>query len=457
MLVFTKKHIYKVFIAFTALFWLAAIYTIQFYTDLSVDRVVEEEKQDLRREAALVRSKIESAIYEDVYIADSLASILMINADAVINNWHMIASQLIKKSSHIRNIGIAPNNIISHLYPIEGNEAAIGLDFRTVPEQYAGVMHAKETGGIYLDGPIELVQGGQALIARHPIFIDYPQNQNYWGSSSVTLYYQDVIDESGLLELKDANTALQRTTLSGETITFYGDSSIFENPDVLLPIYLPNNKWLLAAKSHTHHSARANQEQSVAYLFGFSGALILYISILILFRAYNLAHQASIKDELTHLYNRRYFFSQLKYRIKWSKRKGGFTLLNIDLNDFKKVNDVLGHEAGDKLLKHIARTLNHSLKDNGFVARVGGDEFLVLVDQEYTDDKAQEMAQTFKKKIESKTLEWKDYSITPSISIGHAIFDPNAPVTEEELLQQADSRMYKQKAKHRLNTNALAS
>ncbi|WP_082856483.1 diguanylate cyclase domain-containing protein [Marinomonas atlantica] len=451
MLRIFKQHSQKTFIAFTVVFWISSALMIRFYAELNTNRAAQEEKQNLRRETALIRSKIESTIYEDVYIAGSLATVLRVSTNTVIDNWENIASDLLKKSSNIRNIGVAPNNVLSLIYPLKGNEAAVGLDFRSIPEQYAALMKAKETGDVYLDGPIELVQGGQALIARYPIFLDYPTNQNYWGSASIVLNFADILHESNLNDFDNASFAIKRTTVGGDVEVFFGAADTFISPDELLPIFLPNNQWLLAAKSTSGLSDHAKFERKITQLFGYTGALILYISVFLLYRAYQLAHNASLKDELTQIPNRRYLFSQLEHRMKPSKRNKGFALLNIDLNAFKQVNDRFGHEAGDKLLKHIAQLTTNKLKGTDFVARVGGDEFLIVLDSIDAESTANERADYLKQHIENKPLDWKGGAIKTSISVGVVVYSPDQPTTQEELLHAADYSMYKQKEAHKNN------
>ncbi|MCV5918576.1 GGDEF domain-containing protein, partial [Escherichia coli] len=77
--------------------------------------------------------------------------------------------------------------------------------------------------------------------------------------------------------------------------------------------------------------------------------------------------------------NRRYLFQKM---TKIMSREGSiveFTVLNIDLNKFKQINDSLGHEAGDEVLKHIASSLNRCLRSSDFISRFGGDEFIVIL------------------------------------------------------------------------------
>ncbi len=96
-------------------------------------------------------------------------------------------------------------------------------------------------------------------------------------------------------------------------------------------------------------------------------------------RANEVLEQLSITDGLTKLHNHRFFQDHLTREIKRVRRTGEpLSMLLIDIDDFKSLNDRLGHAAGDELLKGIARTLNGSVRESDFLARYGGEEFVVV-------------------------------------------------------------------------------
>ena len=153
-------------------------------------------------------------------------------------------------------------------------------------------------------------------------------------------------------------------------------------------------------------------------------------------------------DSLTGLANRRTLDALLEHAINLAARtnqKGA--LLFIDLNKFKNINDSLGHKTGDELLKQVANRLTNCLRDCDTVARFGGDEFIVLLDNLSSDIMhAAFQAEAVVKKIlelsqEPYTLANIPYRIT--LSIGVAIFDGQE--ASETLLQQADIAMYQAK------------
>ncbi|MBN9498076.1 MAG: diguanylate cyclase [Alphaproteobacteria bacterium] len=159
-----------------------------------------------------------------------------------------------------------------------------------------------------------------------------------------------------------------------------------------------------------------------------------------------LDRQAST-DALTGLLNRRRFVSELEARIAACKRSGTQgALIYVDLDNFKAVNDILGHQAGDTALKQVARTLRKATRINDLVARLGGDEFALWLDQTDLDG-----AIAKAKHILDMRGELLGVSASPEkplgFSAGVALHDPAKPETVDELLVRGDGAMYEVKRK----------
>ncbi len=145
-------------------------------------------------------------------------------------------------------------------------------------------------------------------------------------------------------------------------------------------------------------------------------------------------------DELTGLASRAYFYQHLEGLIKTSDRyHHRFGLLYIDLDNFKSVNDSFGHDAGDLLLKTIARRLENTCRDIDFIARLGGDEFCILTD-EVDDDYAANVAQRCLDAI-SQPIEIATRKLTPTSSIGIARY-PDDGENLTTLIKAADTSLY---------------
>lgn len=150
-------------------------------------------------------------------------------------------------------------------------------------------------------------------------------------------------------------------------------------------------------------------------------------------------------DPLTDLYNRRIFEDLLRYEVSRAKRKGyRFSLILIDLDNFKYINDTYGHNVGDIVLKSVADLLESSVRDGDVVARIGGDEFVVLLSETYLSD-AVEVAERIRKNLEKNKICVFDGSvISISASLGVVEY-PSHGSSKEELMMIVDNALYKAK------------
>jgi two-component system cell cycle response regulator len=154
--------------------------------------------------------------------------------------------------------------------------------------------------------------------------------------------------------------------------------------------------------------------------------------------------ELSITDSLTGLSNRRGFFAFAQQQMKHARRNGErMALLFADLDELKIINDTFGHVAGDRALADAARIFVETFRDSDIIARMGGDEFAVILGNA-SDSGIENVRNRLEKHLE-KYNSRRDGSFRLAVSMGLTIFDPAKPVTVDELIRQADARMYEQK------------
>lgn len=166
--------------------------------------------------------------------------------------------------------------------------------------------------------------------------------------------------------------------------------------------------------------------------------------------------QLAHTDSLTGLPNRSLFYDRLGQCIAQAKRQNkSFALLFLDLDDFKLVNDKFGHDTGDILLQKVAERLRQNIRNENTVARTGGDEFLLILNNIANADSASVVA---KKIIQSITAPFVIHGNTCliGVSIGIAIFPENSDEMEK-LVTQADCAMYKAKQSGKNSYHFFAS
>jgi len=152
----------------------------------------------------------------------------------------------------------------------------------------------------------------------------------------------------------------------------------------------------------------------------------------------------AITDELTKLKNRRGFFFLADQLLKIAFRnQTGIYLMYIDLDDFKKVNDSLGHAVGDRVLQVFAGLLKKNYRESDIIARIGGDEFVILP-VGTLEDEVEIIKERFRRVL-AEFNENEEFSISLTASIGISCYDPKAPCSLDDLLSQADKSMYEEK------------
>jgi len=149
-------------------------------------------------------------------------------------------------------------------------------------------------------------------------------------------------------------------------------------------------------------------------------------------------------DPLTSIPNRRTFFEQAQRCLQRSKRsKNPFALLVIDLNNFKQINDQLGHKAGDAVLLHLGHRLRAGFRDTDFTGRLGGDEFGVLLEPADTDHGVGEVMQRFNA-IGAGEFAVDGHPVSYRFAAGTALY-PRDGASVLQLYEAADAAMYRSK------------
>ncbi len=162
---------------------------------------------------------------------------------------------------------------------------------------------------------------------------------------------------------------------------------------------------------------------------------------------------AAVTDELTGLFNRRGFFTIAEQQFKMADRlKKRMSLLYLDLDNLKAINDELGHKTGDEALWDAASIIKNSVRKSDIIARIGGDEFAVLLTDLSTSDTEEAVINHLHHNLyEHNKHSGRSYKV--SLSIGTSQFDPHNPCSLDGLLTQADILMYRDKQnKHKDHT-----
>jgi diguanylate cyclase (GGDEF)-like protein len=503
------------------------------------------EEQEVRSAVAakigLVRARLEGNLNGNFQLVQGLLATLVTEPRMDQARFAELASGLFMQKSQLRNIAAAPGLIVSMVYPLAGNEKAMGLDYTKNEAQKLAAYRARDTHTLVLAGPLDLVQGGSGVIGRFPVYLAGANaTRQFWGIVSAVVDTQKLYHDSGLLDPElGLDVTLRGRDGTGSTgPVFYGSSAVLADDPVKAEVKLPGGSWQILARPAQGWEAALPNPLGFRLLLSLAAGLVLlplfvarhlvderqghvrelrqqsqqlaalsrrlgvaldtseigvwdynvetgelfwddrmndlygfprdgkprsnadWLSRLhpddvqraeqefeqvLKFRnryetQYRLrlpdgtervvreigAHyrdedgsvrivgcnwdvtaevavrrdlerakaltearnaelvaatarieHTSLHDALTKLPNRRYLDKYLSERDGIAGT-GGIALLHIDLDRFKQINDTLGHAAGDAMLVHAAKVLRSNVRDDDFVARIGGDEFVVV-------------------------------------------------------------------------------
>jgi len=175
----------------------------------------------------------------------------------------------------------------------------------------------------------------------------------------------------------------------------------------------------------------------------------IYDEINTLNQTVTLLKEQAHTDALTGLYNNRHFQITLTQEIERTQRTGVPTsLMMVDVDHFKRINDTHGHLAGDKVLKHLATLLQNSLRKLDIPCRYGGEEFAVLLPSTPLLVAAQ-VAERLRLQISDTRLAWEGLELSITASIGVGACNDNTTETKEEFVGRIDKQLYRAKREGR--------
>jgi len=417
--------------------------SLQLFAWMEEDRRHQAARAVLQAEAATARSRLESELNATLSLSLGLSTFVLARPDFDAGDFAQVAASLMRLQPAIRSVALAPDNVIRFVHPLETNHKALGLRFLDHPAQRDAVLRVMREQRPVTAGPVELVQGGVAIINRIPIVFPRPgEAPRYWGLASVAIDPQPIFERAGIRTDGGARYALRgRDGRGAEGAIILGDAALFDDPRaVLMDVVIPGGSWQLAAVSTAPAAGAGTGMQALLALLALAaGALVAYS-----LSAHQRIRSMALHDPLTGLANRHQFNLRGQDMFTLARRSGRpLTLLNLDIDDFKRINDTWGHAAGDAVLVKLAGRLRSCCRASDLIARVGGDEFLVLLPDTPSGPALDALLERLHAAIEV-VPPGEDKALTLRISIGVASCSGATP-TLDALMTQADAAMYRAK------------
>ncbi|GGY04933.1 sensor domain-containing diguanylate cyclase [Paludibacterium paludis] len=159
--------------------------------------------------------------------------------------------------------------------------------------------------------------------------------------------------------------------------------------------------------------------------------------------------ELAIHDGLTGLYNRRHFFELAEHAFRQTLRSGfDLSVVMVDLDSFKRINDSLGHAAGDLVLREIAGVFRLVMRESDIVGRYGGEEFAVLMSSAGAQE-ACRLAERLQNAVADSRIQWRDTAIQCTLSAGVAQYSPQCDASLDALIERADVALFEAKSRGR--------
>ncbi|MCX6076211.1 MAG: diguanylate cyclase [Campylobacterales bacterium] len=278
----------------------------------------------------------------------------------------------------------------------------------------------------------------------------------------------DIIDKNVLISETDLDGKI--TYISSKFLDLIGYSknemlgkthSMLKDPELSDKVYksmwqniLKGSFWNATFKNFTKDKKVFYVETTITPKINENGKLVGFVSIRADITDKKRLEELSITDELTTLYNRRYFnkiISQELYRLKRDKKL--ISLAIIDIDYFKKYNDYYGHQEGDSTLKQVAKVIKESFKRHGdYIFRVGGEEFAIIFSTTSADD-VKKISQDIVDSVRALNISHEKSEVykVVTISLGVVSIDlsSHADIDESQIYKMADEQLYKAKERGR--------
>ncbi|MEI7028222.1 bifunctional diguanylate cyclase/phosphodiesterase [Paenibacillus sp. y28] len=485
-----KKTLFTVLVAVVLISYLIWVF-IGRHEQVLINQVYDSTEAELSSQV----SALSLAINRKVSLLQGFTSFVGTEGDNLQEaRFNAFLDDLLKSSRGILNTAVYSQGVVTFVYPREGNESVLGYRVLedTDPQIRAAVLRTLASGMVSISGPQQLIQGGTGLVARQAILREGHEPLLV----GMVLDLGQLYTDADFFNDRGAVIALRK--MGGEV--FYGSPDLFEGRHIELHLQLPdgsweaaakprdddlqtvkNSMWLLRAVSYslllliaysvcrligvkrrlqqevclrTTDLQKANEEISQAYkqLSNAEGELRQQYGLLeqrsdALQESEQKLFHLAYSDGLTGIANRAKLQRHLEEAVEKRKQYDGAVdtaLVLFDLDSFKTVNDSFGHLVGDELLKSIARRIEESEISYHLFARMGGDEFVILLQAvggvEMVKPEVEKLLSLFQAPV---WLDGFEFYVTPSIGV---VLFSEGEERADLLLKNADIAMYKAKA-----------
>lgn len=205
---------------------------------------------DVSLRLSALRANLEKEITGDLLLVQGTASFISVTPDLTHELFSNYAQRVLEKNDLVKNLGVAPDFILKYVYPMEGNEAIIGTNYKELPKQWEQVRLVAKTGEMVIAGPLKLIQGGTGLIGRAPVFVFQNNSKHLWGIVSSVIDMDRLFHRTGLDAVPFEIGIRGVNGLGSRGDVFWGRAALFEvvEESIHMPVTFPSGSWVIAGK-----------------------------------------------------------------------------------------------------------------------------------------------------------------------------------------------------------------
>ncbi len=266
---------YRIFISSALVFIVMTVIGILYIED-RYKRYEAEQLQNLTEVASSHSYVIERQLTRSLSATYVLASI--VKHYGKINNFNELASEMILNYDGISSLQLAKNGVVSNIYPLAGNEKAIGHDLLNDPKRRTESLATIKSRSLTLAGPFELIQGGMAVIGRLPVFMEKSDGTEYfWGFTIALIRLDDLIAATNIPTLVEQNHAFELSRIHPDTNdrqVFAHSSAPLKDPSISFDFNDANGKWTLTVS----HNETPGFHLILNYVYAFAVLIAFALS-----------------------------------------------------------------------------------------------------------------------------------------------------------------------------------
>lgn len=234
-----------------ALIALIAVGLLGYLADYQNRQIFEQSaRAAVADQLSVLRAQIEGNINRDIQMGRGVVAAIATNTRFRETDFNAFVERLLEAGTNLRSIAAAPDMVVTMVYPRAGNEAAMGLNYATMPSQRDAAFRVKESRQLVMAGPLNLVQGGVGIVARFPVEIARPRGPKlFWGIVSAVIDVDRLYDSSGITAARGNLdlTIRGKDGLGEQGDVFLGSADTFDHAPEVLIANLPGGVWQLAA------------------------------------------------------------------------------------------------------------------------------------------------------------------------------------------------------------------